>query len=170
MDDAKFTSIHKKFHFHTTILPWLKFLVDGSEFLVDGSAWNLVKITTKPLLSSVFCMGGVMDDAKNKIYLERGPRAEWGPGSARAPIKSFNLEPCTRTQDPFHSEDPFQRKLCSNSLPSTRNFTSTQQSCPGLSFLWMEVNFLWMEVPGSTLFLTWWPTVAVCFLRVGGDG
>ena len=39
-----------------------------------------------------------------------------------------------------------------NSLPSTRNFTSTQQSCPGLSFLWMEVNFLWMEVPGSTLF------------------
>ena len=64
MDDAKFTSIHKKFHFHTTILPWLKFLVDGSEFLVDGSAWNLVKITTKPLLSSVFCMWGVMDDAK----------------------------------------------------------------------------------------------------------
>ena len=40
MDDAKFTSIHKKFHFHTTILPWLKFLVDGSEFLVDGSAWK----------------------------------------------------------------------------------------------------------------------------------
>ena len=36
----KFTSIHKKFHFHTTILPWLKFLVDGSEFLVDGSAWK----------------------------------------------------------------------------------------------------------------------------------
>ena len=231
--------LDKKFHFHTTILPWLKFLVDGSEFLVDGGAWNLIKITAKTLLSCFFACGGVMDDAnftstqqscpgltystlvklcwhivdtlvlldatvnlcedwerartdctdillhlflvrnnlrstdvgsdmlwhsqlrhgervmddaKNKIYLERGPRAEWGPGSVRAPIKSFNLEPCTRTQDPFHSEDPFQRKLCSNSLPSTRNFTSTQQSCPGLSFLWMEVNFLWMEVPGSTLF------------------
>ena len=65
MDDAKFTSIHKKFHFHTTILLWLKFLVDGSEFLVDGSAWNLVKITAETLLSSVFCIrGGVMDDAK----------------------------------------------------------------------------------------------------------
>ena len=57
-----------------------------------------------------------------------------------------------------------------NSLPSTRNFTSTQQSCPGLSFLWMEVNFLWMEVPGSTLFQSRWPTVAECFLSVGGDG
>ena len=35
---------------------------------------------------------------------------------ARARVKSFNLEPLTRararTQDPIHSEDPFQRKLC----------------------------------------------------------
>ena len=35
MDDAKFTSIHKKFHFYTTILPWLKFLADGSDFFVE---------------------------------------------------------------------------------------------------------------------------------------
>ena len=150
--------------------PGLSFLWMEVNFLrmeVPGT-WS--KLLPNLYFPVFFACGGVMDDAKNKIYLERGPRAEWGPGSARAPIKSFNLEPCTRTQDPFHSEDPFQRKLCSNSLPSTRNFTSTQQSCPGLSFLWMEVNFLWMEVPGSTLFLTWWPTVAVCFLRVGGDG
>ena len=57
MDDAKFTSIHKKFHFHTTILPWLKFLVEVN-FLWMEVPGNLVKITTKPLLSSVFCMWG----------------------------------------------------------------------------------------------------------------
>ena len=51
----------------------------------------------------------------NTISLERGPRGEWGPGSARARTKlQFGaLDARARTQDPFHSEDPFQRKLCS---------------------------------------------------------
>ena len=34
----------------------------------------------------------------NNFSLERGPRGEWGPGSPRARVKSFNLEPLTRAR------------------------------------------------------------------------
>ena len=47
----------------------------------------------------------------NKISLERGPRGEWGPGSARARMLASIWSPCA-DPGPFHSEDPFQRKLC----------------------------------------------------------
>ena len=78
MDDAKFTSIHKKFHFHTTILPWLKFLVDGSEFLVDGSAWKYPFQTRwlyfnqnffNTLLPGVFTVTSIQSKIISTIYI-----------------------------------------------------------------------------------------------------
>ena len=78
MDDAKFTSIHKRFHFHTTILPWLKFLVDGNEFLVDGSAWNYPFQTRwlyfnqnffNTLLPGVFTVTSIQSKIISTIYL-----------------------------------------------------------------------------------------------------
>ena len=41
---------------------------------------------------------GAQISTENAISLERGPRGEWGPGSARTRVKSFNLEPLTRAR------------------------------------------------------------------------
>ena len=71
----------------------------------EGRTWD------ESVLHQQFSFSIIVDF--NTISLERGPRGEWGPGSARARTKlQFRaLDARARTQDPFHSEDPFQRKL-----------------------------------------------------------
>ena len=115
-------------------LPSFSFPFKHSHFAAKGikllgfllnQHWNPIEIV----------FHGAQISTENTIFLERGPRGEWGPGSARACLKSFNLEPLTRARGPrtpFTLRTPFKGNCVRAILKYFKNFQNSIVSMTGM--------------------------------------